>query len=404
MTGRANDREIIQALGFQNAVYFTNWGIYARDYQPVSLPTSQVNQVIYGFANLRQNGVVYSSDPYADIEKRYARETWDYVGTNAHGCVRQLYLLKMNNRYLKVLLSIGGWTYSRNFTAASSTPATRATFSKSAVSIMKDWGFDGLDIDWEYPENENEADNMVLLLQAVREELDSYSAKYGKGYHFLLTAAVPAGPLNYRRMKLGQMVPLLDYFNLMAYDYAGSWGMTSAHQANLYASSSNPASTPFSAHSAISDYLEAGVPAAKIVLGIPLYGRSFENTGGIGRAYKGIGQGSWEPGVWDYKVLLRPGAVEQYDVEAAATYSYDIESQELVSYDTVYMIQTKIEYLQARGLAGTMFWEASGDRANIGSLIAASFESQGGEDRLDRSPNCLRYPNSRYDNIRDNAI
>ncbi|KAI1395516.1 glycoside hydrolase family 18 protein [Hypoxylon fuscum] len=390
-----------RASAFQNTVYFTNWGIYGRNYQPAQLPVSQINQVLYSFANLRADGTVYASDTYADLEKHYDGDSWNDVGTNAYGCVKQLYKLKQANRHLKVLLSIGGWTYSTNFAAAASTDATRTTFAQTAVALMRDWGFDGLDIDWEYPADDTEASNMIALLQAIRTEQDAQSAQSGN-YHFLLTAAVPAGPTNYNKLHLSEMAGLLDHFNLMAYDYAGSWDTTSGHQANLYPNAQNPVATPFSTDAAITAYINGGVPASKIVLGMPLYGRSFESTDGIGQPYTGIGTGSWEAGVWDYKVLPKAGATEQYDDVSGATYSYDSSAKELISYDNVDMINRKVTYLQGKSLGGSMFWEASGDRTDSGSLIAASFNAQGGSGSLDQSQNCLSYPNSQYDNIKAN--
>lgn len=105
-----------------------------------------------------------------------------------------MFKLKQANRQLKVILSIGGWTWSSNFAAASSTEQTRTTFAKTAVELMKDWGFDGIDIDWEYPTNEEEANNMVLLLQRVRDELDFYAKEHAHNHHFELSIAGPAGP------------------------------------------------------------------------------------------------------------------------------------------------------------------------------------------------------------------
>ncbi|KAI0808572.1 endochitinase [Xylaria sp. FL0064] len=391
-----------RAANFKNLVYFTNWGIYGRNYQPAQLPVSQLNQVLYAFANFRSDGTVYTSDSYADLEKHYDGDSWNDVGTNAYGCVKQLYKLKKANRQLKVLLSIGGWTYSPGFPAAASSDATRSTFAKSAVTLVKDWGFDGIDIDWEWPASDTEANNMVSLLSAIRKELDSYSATYAGNYRFLLSVALPAGPVNYQKMKLSAMNAAgVDQFNMLAYDYAGSWDTTSGHQANLYPDPANPLHTPYSTDAAIKAYIAAGVPANKITMGLPLYGRAFESTSGLGQPYSGVGSGSWENGIWDYKALPRSGS-EIYDATAGATYSYDPATKELVSYDNVDMVTRKASYIQSKGLGGSMFWEASGDKTGSGSLIAAAFNAQGGAGSLDKSQNLLSYPNSMYNNIKSN--
>lgn len=323
---------------------------------------------------------------------------WNDVGNNAYGCVKQLFKLKKANRNLKVMLSIGGWTWSTNFPSAASTDANRKNFAKTAITFMKDWGFDGIDVDWEYPADDTQATNMILLLREIRSQLDAYAAQYAPGYHFLLSIAAPAGPEHYSFLHMGDLGQVLDYVNLMAYDYAGSWSTYSGHDANLHANPSNPNSSPYNTDQAISAYISGGVPASKIVLGMPIYGRSFESTSGIGQTYSGIGSGSWENGIWDYKVLPKAGASVQYDAVAGAYYSYDQNSKELISFDTPDMVNTKVSYVKSKGLGGSMFWEASADKTGSDSLIGTSHRALGS---LDSTQNLLSYPNSQYDNIRN---
>ncbi|KAI1847341.1 hypothetical protein JX266_006566 [Neoarthrinium moseri] len=383
--------------GYKNAVYFTNWGIYGSNYQPQELPVSELTHVLYAFADIGSDGTVHTSDSYADIEKHYATDSWQDTGHNAYGVIKQLFLHKKNNRNLKMLLSIGGWTYSPKFVPIAATEQGRATFASSAVRLMVDYGFDGIDLDWEYPTNAEEAQNFVLLLQACRKALDDYSYQHQLDYKFLITVASPAGPTNYNRMDLIGMDKYVDAWHLMAYDYAGSWDPTTGHQSNLFKNTAVPDSTKFSTEDAVQYYESKGISSQKIILGLPLYGRSFEATTGLGTTYSGVGSGGPQPGVWLYKSLPRPGAVENWDDVAKASWSYDASRQELVSYDTVRSARIKADYVLSRRLGGAFFWEASGDRAGEESLINSVSKSLRW---LDQTPNNLRYPTSQYDNIR----
>jgi chitinase len=188
----------------------------------------------------------------------------------------------------------------------------------------------------------------------------------------------------------------------MAYDYAGSWDSTAAHQANLFPSKHHPQSTPFSTVAAIEHYTRHGVHPSKLVLGMPMYGRAFASTAGPGHAYSGTGEGSWEQGVWDYKALPKPSDTEYHDHEIGASWSYNPSTQLMVTYDTPAVVAQKAGFVRDHGLGGGMWWESSGDKAvgSGGSLIETFLQHSGGHARLEEVPNCLDYPESKYDNLR----
>lgn len=241
----------------------------------------------------------------------------------------------------------------------------------------------------------------MLLLKECRESLDAYGKSLSKPYDFELTVACPAGAQNYEKMDLKGMDQYLSFWNLMAYDFVGSWDTKAGHQANLFSSKTNPASTPFSIAAAVKYYRSQGISPTKIVLGMPIYGRAFENTDGPGKPYSGVGQGTWEQGVYDFKKLPIVGAKEECDEAAGATYCYDPVKRVLVTYDTVEMARKKAEWVKKEGLGGTMFWESSADDCEGKSLIGNVRDVlvRGGS-CMDSKENRLEYPETKYDNLR----
>ncbi|KAJ4196655.1 Chitinase 4 [Fusarium falciforme] len=397
---QANDNTtILETRGVRrrNILYFTNWGIYRANFQPQNIPASEITHVLYSFLDIAQDGTVKSIDTWADTDKHYPGDSWNEAGNNVYGCVKQLYILKKKYRNMKVLMSLGGWTLSPHFVQPASTLAGRRKIAASAVKLLGDWGFDGIDVDWEYPQNAQQAQNYVDLLKEIRLALDKFSRDNKLNYRFLLTVATAAGPANYNIMKLKAMDQYLDGWHLMAYDYAGGWDTTTGHQANVYLSSSNPLSTKFSTDRAINDYVRAGVAPQKILMGIPLYGRSFANTAGLGQSYNGLGGGSNENGIYLFKDLPRPGAKAAIDKNLMTIITYDKQKRELVTTDSADSARLKAAYITRRGLGGAFYWEASGDKLGAKSVVSAVRKSMG---PLEVSQNLLRYPTSVYDNIR----
>lgn len=236
----------------------------------------------------------------------------------------------------------------------------------------------------------------MLLLQELRLALDEYQKSKEEINRYLLTSAMPCGPDNYRILPLAEIASVLDYILLMAYDFAGSWSKQTGHLANLC----GPAP---SGEAAVEFYLSQSVPSCKLLLGFPAYGRSFINTEPrIPSGFNGVGRGTWELGVYDYKILPLPGSQVVIDSELAGASCYDPQQKELVTYDNVQTLQIKMDWVSSKRLGGLMMWELSGDRGveDNASLIAATkrwADSSGG---LESSVNHVYFPSSIFDNVR----
>ena len=286
--------------------------------------------------------------------------------------------LKATNPDLKTLISVGGWTLSGQFSDIALTPASRAAFVNDCVDFMITYGFDGIDIDWEYPvggglaSNVNrpeDKENYTLLLEAFRDRLDSVAPGS------LLTIAAPGGAEHIENIDMVGIATHVDWINVMSYDFHGGWDSTTGHNAALYPNSDSPftSETTSNAHAAIQSYLDGGFPADKVVMGVPFYGRGWSGVPnvnlGLFQSSTGLPSGTWESGVFDYHDLhdnyvAAAGWTRTWDKQSQVPWLYNAAQSTMISYDDEESIGIKAEYIIDNNLGGAMFWELSGDTSD----------------------------------------
>ena len=278
---------------------------------------------------------------------------------------RTLNLLKKINPNLKIMISIGGWSWSKNFSDAVLTESSRKTFASSSAQIVHQYNLDGVDIDWEYPNMRGDGNvfrpedkqNYTLMFAELRHALDSLQQITGRKYQ--LTTAVGGFPEFIKNTEMAKAQQYLDYINIMTYDY--SWGIA-GHHTNLYASADSLREN--SADKAVKDYMAAGVPPAKLVMGLAFYGR-----GGIVATTEnhGLNQKIISPakgGGFTYlkdSVIGQKGFVRYWDEKAQAPYLFNDSTRHFISYDDETSVRIKSKYVLYNQLGGVMFWEYSSD-------------------------------------------
>ncbi|MBZ6211119.1 cellulose binding domain-containing protein [Streptomyces olivaceus] len=364
--------------GKVNLGYFTEWGVYGRNYHVKNLVTSgsasKITHINYAFGNVK-NGQCTVDDTFAAYEKSYtadqsvsgAADTWDQP---LRGNFNQLRQLKAKYPNIKILYSFGGWTYSGGFGQAAQNPAA---FAKSCKAVVEDprWAdvFDGIDIDWEYPNacgltcDSSGAAAFRNLSQALRSEF---------GQDYLVTAAITGDGSSGGKLDAadyGGAAQYLDWYNVMTYDYFGAFdadGPTAPHSP-LTSYSGIPAAG-FNSADAIAKLKAKGVPSAKLLLGIGFYGRGWTGVtqSAPGGAATGAAPGTYEAGIEDYKVLRNSCPV----TGTVAGTAYAHCGNQWWSYDTPSTIASKLTWAKNQGLGGAFFWEFSGDTSN-GELVNA---------------------------------
>jgi chitinase len=373
------DRGHVVAAGKKVVGYFTEWGVYGRNYHVKNIATSgsaaKLTHLQYAFGNVT-NGQCAIGDSYADYDKAYSAadsvdgvaDTWDAGALR--GSFGQLRKLKKQYPHIKVLWSFGGWTWSGGFGQAAQNPAA---FADSCYKLVEDprWAdvFDGIDIDWEYP-NACGLSCDTSGPAAFKNLMAALRARFGNNN--LVTAAITADGGNGGKMDAadyGGAAQYMDWISPMTYDYFGAFnaqGPTAPHSPlTSYAGIPTPG---FYSDAAVQKLKSKGVPASKILLGIGFYGRGWTGVtqSAPGGTATGAAPGTYEAGIEDYKVLK----TKCPSTGTVAGTAYAKCGSEWWSYDTPGTIGGKMGYAKNQGLGGAFFWELSGDTGG-GELIGA---------------------------------
>ena len=325
---------------------------YATGWSPLQdKDAGKIDTLIFAFAQLQQGRVT--------------------LDTASAQRLHQLTSLKAKHPQLTVEISVGGWGIG-GFSEAAATDAGRRAFADSAAQLVAAHDADGLDVDWEYPEHHEsgihsspqDRANFTLLLQAIRASLDRVGAAHGRtgANHYTLSIAAADGPF-VSGIDLAAVAPSLDWFNLMTYDFVNAMTPTTGHHSGLHASKLAPADAR-STGRAVRQFLAAGIPARKLVIGAAFYGRQFV---GVQPAHHGLYQGydhfqgtlPWPQLKADY--IGKHGYVRYWDATAQAPWLWNAKARSFISYDDPQSIAAKAAFVKASQLGGIMYWEQSLD-------------------------------------------
>ncbi len=322
---------------------------------PDSLDLGKVTDVNYAFAKIEGDTIV----------EGFKNDTSNFRILN-----------KQKRKYpnLKILISVGGWTWSGAFSDMCLTNRSRTKFIRSAVRFIREEDLDGIDIDWEYPGlpgagnvyRPEDKQNFTSFLAELRDSLDQLGLKTGK--YYLVTLAAGAFDQYLTHTELEQDVKYLDFINLMTYDMCvPGMDKLAGHNAPLFANPRDPQHR--SVDAAVEKFEAAGVPPSKIVLGVPFYGHAWHVDS---TAFNGLyepGGPTGRPVNASYKNLVanyinKNGFVRYWDSTSCAPYLFNRDSDIFISYDDPQSLRDKCDYVKARELRGVMFWSFKSDYAS----------------------------------------
>ncbi len=333
----------------------------------------KLTRINYAFANINDGRIV---DGYSHDDQNLAL----LVG------------LKQQNPTLTVLVSVGGWLWSGGFSDMALTKESRAKFISSVADYVSRHQLDGLDIDWEFPGmrgatthfRAEDKKNYTLLLKELRSRFDKLEDELHRPLYLTVATGADSDWLAHTEMK--KVAKYVDTVNLMAYDYyePDSDAITGNH-APLFTDPADPKKS--SGDRSVQEYEKAGVPGAKIVLGVPFYAHVWGQV-------PAVNHGLFQPGKQiphsdaaygeGPQAMLKSGFIRYWDANSAVPYLYNAEKQIFVSYDDPESLALKCRYVLTHKLGGIMFWSYESDPT--GALLNAvddglnkTMSSQGGD-------------------------
>lgn len=347
ITGQKDNYKIVAYVhGWQN-----NWGKNNKK-------ANQVTHINYAFANIKDGKVVEGNENDADALKK-------------------LNQLKLTNKNLKILISVGGWSWSKNFSDAVLTYSSRLKFANSAVDFVLKHHIDGVDLDWEYPGQigdgnrfrPEDKENFTAILQLLRKKLDSL-ATGNKTY--LLTVATGANQRYLDHIEMEKAQQYLDYINIMTYDFVTGESNRAGHHSNLEVSKLDPGTLKKSSRNSVQEHLLAGIHSRKIVLGVPFYGRYWKGVNPESHGLYQLAKG--QTGGYSYKAIAdsinNKAFTSYWDDSAKAPYIWRDKDSLFITYENTRSIQYKVDFIKKEKLGGVMFWQFNGDNGDLLRTLA----------------------------------
>ena len=345
------------------------WQNNREQLNPQVVPYDKLTILAYAFFYPQENGKIVGIDPVAD---RYLLEgKIDYPAESTQPGNSIIKLAHDNGT--KVVLSIGGWDHSDNFPQVAADPQKRANFAHWCINHINHYGFDGIDIDWEFPGyiNHNgtpqDRQNFTLLLQAARDSLTALTESTGKNY--LLSAALPAAAGHLPDIEVQEISRILDYMSIMTYDLFGPWGAISNHNSALYGPQQGDSARCLDGAFKLYHRTHQ-IPEEKLNLGVAFYGHSYANCVEIYAEHQGADATLFqEEGGIDYSDIAKYAKRfdRRWDQKAQVPYLVSEQRKIVVSFDDEESIGLKADYVLQHNARGLIIWPLMGDYMKDGS-------------------------------------